>query len=975
MKWNINDVIHGFKVKKMEYIHEVVSDAYELEHIQSGAKLLYLNNSDDNKVFYICFRTTPDNSKGTPHIMEHSTLCGSRKFPLKEPFVELIKGSLNTFLNAMTWPDKTMYPVASRNNQDFHNLMDVYLDAVFYPNCIKDPQILMQEGWHYEMENKEGPLTYNGVVYNEMKGALSSPEALLQNVAMEALFPDVTYAVESGGDPEVIPSLSFKEFTEFHRKFYHPSNSYLYLYGDMDIESTLQFIDEEYLSSFKKQVVDTEVKTQSTFSVRKECVGKFGITDEENETNKSIHALFTACDDHMSTANLLALKILNYTLIDMEGAPLKKALIDVGICNDVSGALETSLKQPVWTIEITGSNPDDKEKFANIVDTTIRKLTLGGIDKEMLTAALNRAEFILRESDFQGKPKGLYYGIHIMQMWLYDREPLQALRYEENLKILRNGIDEGYFEALLLKYFVQNEHQVLVTMNPEKGLTEKKNFAIAEQLEDFKQSLSDEQLNHIIETTKALKVRQASRDTEEALKTIPLLSRTDLNKKIEIFTQTESEICGITRLSYDDNTSGITYLNLFFNLNNLDSSEVSYAYLLMMVLESMNTVKYTYEDITRISNMYTGGLSFTVSCYGHKSNNEKYVPVVVVRGKSLTTNVDKMMELLGQILNHTDYRDTNRLKELLMEEKAAWDMSLFERGHSLVMQRLMSYYSKVAKFKEQGSLSYYYFLNELVATFDENSSIIIDKLKQVASKIFVKNNLTIQEVGGIEERAAVSKHIHLLIDDMLEGVPCNSTYFVFEDSVVNEGFLSSGKVQYVARGGNFRQHGFSYTGVLRVLETIVRFDYLWKNVRVLGGAYGAFTQFATNGDSFLCSYRDPNLSETLNVYKNMPEYIKNFNVSEREMTKYVIGTIASSEVQLTPLMKAERAMVMRYSGMTNEERQHIREEIINCSVEDIRNTADLVNCIVNAPYFCVLGSEEKIKAEHTLFNKVRSLRK
>jgi Zn-dependent M16 (insulinase) family peptidase len=973
MKWEINTLVHGFRVKRMERIDEVDADAYLMEHEQSGARLLYLDSPDDNKVFYIGFRTTPDNSKGTPHIMEHSTLCGSRKFPLKEPFVELVKGSLNTFLNAITWPDKTVYPVASRNDADFHNLMDVYLDAVFYPECIRNRQILMQEGWHYELENKDDPLTYNGVVYNEMKGALSSPEALMEDRAMSALFPDTTYAVESGGDPEVIPSLSFKEFCEFHRKYYHPSNSYIYLYGNMDIESTLEYIDREYLSAFKRRRVTSQVGTQSPFHERKHVEGLFGITENESKDKKTIHALYTAGTDHMSQAEIMACRILNYVLIEMDGAPLKKAITDAGIGSDVSGRVEISLKQPVWSIEVTGSEPDKAEEFTSVVDSTLRSLALSGIDREMLTAALNRMEFILRENDYQGRPKGLYYGIYALTTWLYDRDPLAALRYEKELAELREGIENGYFENILLRFLVKNTHQVMITMKPENGLTEKKNAETAQRLADFKSSLTDEQLDQIIENTRALKERQASGETEEALATIPLLSRSDLRREAQKFEQEKTEEKGITCFHYPEHTSGITYLNLFFTLYGLKTEDIPYAYLLTSLLGSMDTRRWSYKDIARLSNMYTGGLSFLVSAYGNKEDDNRYVPVMTVRGKVLTPQADHMASLLNEIINHTQFTDLDHLKELLLEEKSSWDMSAFNRGHVLVMGRLLSYFSGAAQFREQGSLSYYAFLNDLVAHYDERKEALSARLSEVAGRIFNRSSVIMQTIGGEEEREAGKKTLAVLTADMPEGTPCHELSFHFPKPEINEGFISSGKVQYVAAGGNFRRHGFTYTGALQVMETILRYEFLWKKVRVQGGAYGAMTSFAYNGDSVLCSYRDPNLKETLGVYKELPNYLRNFDISEREMTKYVIGTMAASETQLTPPMKGQRAMSMFFSGMTQEDRQAVRNQIIDCTVEDIRGLADLAESVVNAPYFCVMGSEDKLQDAKDIFGRIRHL--
>lgn len=973
MKWKIGDMVHGFRVNSMSHIEEVNSDAYLMEHVKSGARLMYLDNDDDNKVFYICFRTTPDNSKGTPHIMEHSTLCGSRKYPLKEPFVELAKGSLNTFLNAITWPDKTMYPIASRNDVDFHNLMDVYLDAVFYPNCLKNPQILMQEGWHYELENKDAPLTYNGVVYNEMKGALSSPEAIMEDRAMEKLFPDTTYGVESGGDPEVIPTLSFREFTEFHRRFYHPSNSYIYLYGDMDIEKTLDYLDREYLSAFDRRNVDSMVKTQAPFSKRVSLTAPYGIAENEGTEGKAIHALYTAFNDHMSTMDSLAFRILNYVLIDMDGAPLKQAVLDAGLGSDLSGSYGDSYKQPVWIVEATGSEVDKQAAFADVVDSTLRSIALKGIDKDMLEAALNRTEFTARENDYQGRPKGLFYGVRAMDMWLYDRNPMDALRYIDDMNRLRENLKTNYFENLLLRYVIKNPHQVLITMKPEKGLTEKMNRETAEKLASFKSSLSDEQLDKIMASTKALKERQASGETEEALKTIPLLSRKDLKRTVEEEVLEKERVSGVDHFHFQVHTNGITYVNFYFTLGNLKEEDIPYAILLSSLLRSLSTTKHSYTELARLSNAYTGGMSFALNGYGNVNDTSSYLPALTIRAKALTSKTDKLMDLLGEVINHTLFTDTKRLKELILQEKSEWDMSAFSRGHTLVMTRLTSYFSKGGEFAEQSGLSYYYFLADLVKHFDENKDALEEKLAAISKKIFTRNGLFFETIGEEEEKKTVLANLPLVLDDMEEGEKAEPHVYSFPPESRNEAFLTSGKVQYVAKGGNFKSHGFAYTGALRVMETILRYEYLWKKIRVLGGAYGAFTQFLRDGTAILCSYRDPNLSETIKAYEELPTYLENLTLSDREMTKYVIGTMAADEIQLTPSMKGERAMVHYLSGNTRESRMKIRDEIINCQVEDIRKLAPLVDSVMKDPYICVMGSEDRIQKDKDLFDTVRSL--
>lgn len=973
MKFNKGDVIGGFKIKQNQFIQEVNSDVYLMVHEKSGAKLLYLDTTDDNKVFSIGFRTPPDNSKGTPHILEHSTLCGSRKFPLKEPFVELVKGSLNTFLNAMTWPDKTMYPVASRNAVDFHNLMDVYLDAVFYPNCIDDPQILMQEGWHYELEDKDSELTYNGVVYNEMKGALSSGDAIMENFAMEKLFPDTTYGVESGGDPEVIPALSYKEFVEFYKKFYHPSNSYIFLYGDMDIEKTLNFIDSEYLSNFNEKKIDSQIKTQVPFKKREVINRKYGISESESTDKKAIHALYTAFKDHMSTLDSLAFEVLNYVLIEIEGAPLKKAVLDAELGSELSGSYTDGYKQPVWTIQLSGTDVNNQKKFEEIIDETLRALALNGIDKSMLKAAINRIEFTLRENDYRGRPKGLFYGIRAMELWLYDRNPMDALKYFDNLKQLKKFIDTNYFENLILKYVIKNNHQVLITMEPEKGLTEKKNALTAQKLEAFKNSLSEEQLNEIVENTKKLKVRQASKDSEDALKTIPLLERKDLKRIITEKKIKKDFVNGVDYLHYDVNTSGISYVRLFFNLFGINENDIFYANLLTSLLGSMDTQKYTYGELTRLENSNTGGINFSVMCFGDYNNSDKYVPTFEVGGKALTANNKCMVELLKEIICHTEYTERKRLKELILSEKTKWDMTVFDRGHLLTMNRLISYFSKTGEFTEKLALSYYYFLADLVNNYDKNYDEIVKKLESVSAKIFTRNNLTIEVIGNEKDSQSVKDLFKSLICDMEIGEKNNKNSFEFNNDCYNEGFLTSGKVNYVSKGGNFKKHGFKYTGAVRVMETILRYDYLWKKVRVLGGAYGAFVQFSPNGNAVLCSYRDPNLKETLDVFKGIPDYLRNLKISEREMTKYVIGTMAAEEVQFTPSMLGDRAAADYFKGSTAEDRERIRNEIINCTLEDIHKLADLVESVINEPYLCVMGSEHKVKKSEEIFKKIRSL--
>ncbi len=532
MKLQEKQKIHGFTVERSQYVPELHSQAYELHHDQSGARLLYIENDDDNKVFSISFRTTPSDSTGVPHICEHSVLCGSRKFPLKEPFVELVKGSLNTFLNAMTFPDKTMYPVASRNAADFKNLMDVYLDAVFFPNMLKDKQVLMQEGWHYHLDSADSDLIYRGVVYNEMKGVFSSPDSQLERHVMENLFPDTTYGVESGGDPDDIPNLTQEDFVKFHGTYYHPANSYIFLYGDMDIDQTLAFIDGEYLSKFRLQDVDSTIGRQ-VFPGSAVKSYPYGIASGEKTEHKTLHSLTYVIDQALDPTVALAFKVLTYVLLQSPAAPLKKALVDAGLGKDISGDFQDGILQPLWSISVNGSDPDKQDKIMPIVTDVLRRMVKDGLDKTLLTGALNRTEFTLREADFAGRPKGLIYAIRCMDTWLYDLDPLEALSYEKSLDVLRKGIETGYFEDLIQRYILDNAYYALVSLVPEPGLTEKHDKALAEKLAAYKASLTKEEIDAIVAESEALKLRQATPDSPEALESIPTLSRDDLEKKVD----------------------------------------------------------------------------------------------------------------------------------------------------------------------------------------------------------------------------------------------------------------------------------------------------------------------------------------------------------------------------------------------------------------------------------------------------------
>ena len=966
----INKVYSGFRLDRIERIDEINGTAYEMKHEKSGARLIYIDSPDSNKVFNIAFRTTPHNSTGVAHIMEHSVLCGSRKFPLKEPFVELVKGSLNTFLNAMTYPDKTMYPVASKNDKDFHNLMDVYLDAVFYPRVREDAEIVMQEGWHYELENADDELTYKGVVFNEMKGVYSSPDSVLERQMMRELFPDTTYGVDSGGDPDYITDLTYEEFQEFYRVHYHPSNSYIFLYGDMNIEEQLAFLNDEYLSHFDAIAVHTEVALQAPFTEGKVVSYPYSVGSEEPTDNRTLHSFAYVLPD-VTPEHSLAFEVLTHALLTSPAAPLKQALVKAGIGSDVSGYYLDSIRQPMWTVQATGSNLDKQADLQRIVESTLQELCDKGLDKELLEASLNSIEFALRESDFGGRPIGLAYVIRMMDNWLYDNDPLELLHYEEALANIRKGLAGTYFEDLIRQSILDNNHKVLVSIYPERGLQERRDAEVKEHLANVKANMTKEEIDAIVEQTKRLKIRQETPDSEEALATIPLLELCDLNPNIEAVERRESKI-GNTKVHFVPTfTKGINYVGLYFNLSCLTEDELFYADILSDILGRIDTSERGYEALAKDINMNLGGLSSDITAISKDGKRDEFTPLMIVRAKALHSKLPDLCRLINEVVQKADYSDDRRLTELVQESKAIWDNEAFRRGNSIVSQRVMAQVSAVGKFRDNGNFGYYQKISEL-ASNPAALPLLPEKLADVARKIFRANNVDIMFVGEEGELEAFENLMKPLIETW-DTTELNNDVLQITRLSGNDGIVTAGKVQYVAQGGNFIDHGFKHVGPMSVLETILRYEYLWIRIRVQGGAYGAFANFYDDGNMIFCSYRDPNLVETLNVYKELPQYLREFTLTDREMRKYIIGTMSSLDLPMTPALRGPRAMGMYFSGAKLEDKVEFRKQVIACKPEDIVALADVVEPVLKDNHICTMGNEQKIKDAGDVFDNIISL--
>ena len=960
----------GFRICKQEYIKEVNSTAWLMEHEISGARLLYLANDDDNKVFTIGFRTPPSDDTGVAHILEHSTLCGSRKYHLKEPFVELVKGSLNTFLNAMTYPDKTVYPVASRNDKDFRNLMDVYLDAVFYPLIYENTFTLKQEGWHYELEDADAPLQYNGVVYNEMKGVYSSPDAYLEYYGKKLLFPDTTYRFESGGLPSAIPQLTQEDFLNFHKMYYSPENSYIYLYGDMDIEATLAYLDG-YLQAFPKTGrVPSEIPLQQPFTKTKEFEGTYPVPEGAPTEAMTFHEVQIAAADMRDQKTIMALRLLENVLLESESAPLRRALLDAGVAKDISGSMSGSMLQNIFAIRASGSEPGQKDAFVKALYHNLQKISMEGIDKELLEAALNSAEFKLREADFGTYPKGLIYGLSVMDSWIYDLDPLSSLKYEQLLKDLRAAVNTNYYETLIETNLLDNTHRVILTLAPEQGKEEKEQAVLAEKLAEIKAGMSRETLEQYAAECAELHRRQAAPDSEEALASIPLLERKDIRRETEKLT-VDKEVTENAVLLYQAlPVNKITYLNWFFDMSGIRPELLPYCNLLSDVLGKLDTEEYSYADLAKYTDMFTGGISFQMEAMNIEGKNDTYTVKFGMAAKCLTAKLPELFKILKAMTLHTRFGDRDRLKELIDQIKTDWDNTFFAKGQSVAAARLASYFSAKARVTEQDYYSYYQFIKQLAENFEAEADKTVAALETLLPVFFNRTKYLLSYSCDAEDREAVRGMALAFAEELPESEAAGKPVIPLAVPDKNEAIVTPGKVQYVLAGGDFSRHGYAFNGSMLVLATMLRYEYLWTKIRVQGGAYGANAVFGRNGAMYFSTYRDPQLQSSLEAFRSLPDWLETLDLTDREMTKYVIGTMSGVDVPLTNSLKVSRAALQELLEISEESRQQTRNEILDVTLEDIKKLAPMIKAVLADDYVCVVGGQQAIEENKKEFNTI-----
>jgi len=963
-----SDSIQGYRLVKKERLEEFESDVRIFEHLKTGAKLIYLSNTDDEKVFSITFKTHQTDNTGIPHIIEHSVLCGSKKFPLKDPFVQLLKSSLKTFLNAMTFSDRTLYPVASRNDKDFTNLMTTYLDAVFYPRLLENEDILKQEGWHFEYDPKEKKLGHSGVVYGEMKGAYSNPERLIWMTALKTLYPNTVYSFDSGGDPEDIPNLTQEDFVSFHNKYYHPSNAIIYFYGNGDIKKHLSFLDEEYLSKFDRRPDSIQLPNKP--QIKSTTIEKNYASNELENEASFFSQTFSLNTSKRDPKVLLALDILSYYLGQSDAAPLKQLILDNKLAKEASVDFEPGIAWPILEISAKNADASKKELFFKLVRETLLDYAHKGLDHELLEAALKRKEFFYREFN-SNQPIGLTINYYVNQNWLYGDDPLSSLHFDKLFTELKNDLKKGYFENVLKELVENNSNSVQIILKPNKDLAKTEEKAYADKMEKKLKSLSEKELQSIIESTKNLKIAQETPDSPEVIKTLPTLKLSDLNKKAEIFPRKIEKKKEITLVTHPLPTKGITYLNLYFDASTISQDLISYLPLFNQLMGSIDTKKYPYNELSKQIDLKSGGIGFDLFS-GQKFNDMNvYHPRLLVTLKAFTSNYNDALALLSEILLETKWENKKRIIEIIQKNKANWDSSLSSDGMNLAETRLQAHFSQTGFYQEQlTGISQYLFIKDLEKNIEKNYDEFIFKMKKIQDILINQNNLV---VSLASEKKNIEKFKKTTLASMSK-IPSKThkqISYQFELLKGNEALIVPGKVQYVVKAGKLD----NYRGELQLINQSLRTDYLWNKVRVQNGAYGSFSRFKPTGVFQLFSYRDPNLEKTLQIFDEMPDYVSQLKLSDEEITPLIIGTISNFDKPLRPKDKAKTATELYLVGISDQWRQNERDQVLATTSEKIQNWGKLFKLGLKGHDFVVSGTKSKIDESQKLFQNIVDLTK
>ncbi len=961
----VNDIIHGFRVDRVRHLDEIKGDLYEMIHVKTGARTIWLNREDENKTFYIGFKTTPVDDTGVFHILEHSVLNGSKKYPVREPFVDLLKGSLQTFLNAMTYPDKTVYPISSRNNKDFVNLMRVYLDAVFYPNVLKNPNVFYQEGWHYELNEEDGEPIYKGVVFNEMKGAFSSPDGVKGRELMHALFPDSCYGNESGGDPDHITDLTYEQFCDAHRRFYSPSNSYIFLDGDMDIEEVLGIIDEEYLSNFDDSGERITITKQK--SVRSDTVVKeYEISEEMSPEGKAQISYGYVFGDFDEYEKIAAFSLISSVLCGNNESPLKKVILNNGLGEDISFDVQDGLYQPFAVIDVINTDLEKEEEISKKIREELEKQVREGLDKEELEANLNQREFKARERDFGGMPKGLVFGLSALDSWLYGGDPVDSICFGDLFDSLREKIHTSYYEDLIRDYILNSEHKAKLLLKPSNTLGEQKRENERKKLQAIAEKWSQDDRKDLVELNRNLQTWQASEDTPEQKATLPALHLEDLKKEPTEYPLRTSEYEGHTVLLHDQDSNGISYVNLYAEVNDLQMRDYTVLVLMLSLLGKLKTQNYDVLTLNRKMKSVLGdfntGLSPFLTYHERKQRN-----LVSVYWSDLCRNDEEALDLIEEILYRTDFSDAQAIRDILKQNLFTLEQSFLNAGHALAVQRASSYDSPVAAVSEYaGGYEAYRYLKDLDENWEEKKEGFLKELVSLYERVFLKERYTLSVTG--EHKDEITRRV-------FANAPLGA---VGEDTVKEalghrrEGIVVPSNVSYAAKSFGLGDE-IKNIGVMYVLSNILTYDYLWNNVRVKNGAYGCGMRSGYGRRVSFYSYRDPDPGKSLEIFRDTVDYLKEFTEKQNSIENYIVGTTGDFDPYMSLKVSLRSSDAECLGGLTSEDKKAILDQILNADLSALKDAIPLFEKVNEADNICVIGNKGAITKASDCFDEIFDL--
>ncbi len=959
----------GFKLLQSREVKEIKATAYIYEHLKTGAQIMHLANDDNNKVFCATFMTLPEDSTGCPHILEHSVLNGSKNFPAKSTFNELLKGSLHTFINAMTASDMTLYPVASTNDKDFYNLMRVYLDAVFFPKIYTDPLILQQEGWHYELSDPEAELGIRGVVYNEMKGAFSSPNRLIASLNQHFQFPDNTYGFESGGDPDVIPELSYEKFIAFHQKYYHPTNCKIMLYGDLDLQAAFTLLDEEYLGTFSKAEPVPPLREQTAFPAPKRITRDYPI-DEGQDKDGAYYLCMNYTFGRITDLNsAMATSLLADLLLNGTASPLKKAILKSGLAGDAYCSADTDLLQPTLSLTFKNVRQEDLAKLEELVMQELKRLVSEGFDKKLIEASISHREFYMREAQMN-YPKGLYYHFLSAGSWIHGGDPIDVLAFEPILEEMKRGISEPYFEEHLRKVILDNPHASIVTYVPNPGMVKAQDEALKAKLKTYKDSLSREEIETIIANTAKLAEYHATEDKPEDLSKIPSLSLKDLTRTAPSYPRELEFNRDHLLMTHPLATNGIAYVRAYFDLSHASESDLPWLQLYTWLVGEIDSENYGFAELSNETDIHTGGINLQLSMLCDYNDPDIIHRNYILYGKAVQAKLPRLFELMTELGLKPSFADHERIKSLIKMYVTRMESYMMRNGVTVAITRMLKPFSQLHRWNDLiMGLEFYHFLKDLEKDLDRRLPELIKNMEAIKRGYFTRQNLKLSVTSDPEMipevKAILPGFIGGIADLKLDAVEEH-----FTSREINEAITAPVKIQFVAKGGNFFRKGYPYSGKLRVLTNILSNDFLHKEIRVKGGAYGFMGAFSTSGFQYFVSYMDPNLKETLEAYDKVPDYLRSFNASERDMEKYIIGEMSSLDYPISPERKGIASDEDYITGFTQEDKQQIRDEVLSTKVEDIRAFADMVEALMQKDHYAVFGNEQKIRENADLFDVI-----